>query len=79
MIKATIDEKKKKIKVLLKGEGLDIINEGITLFSAITADVLNRVYQGDLNQMFQELDHVIEVMKSNCEQRMAYKVEKGGK
>lgn len=79
MIKANIDDKKEKIKVLLKGEGLDILNENITLFSAITSDILNKVYQGDLNQMFQELDHVLEIVKNNCEQRMAYKVEKGGK
>ena len=79
MIKAVYDEKKDKMKVKLNGEGLDLVNESIVLFSSIIAGVLYRVYKGDLNQMTQESEKIIDCMKSNIEQRMAYKVEKGGK
>ena len=79
MINAKIDQKKGKTKVILKGEGLDIINEAVNLFAGISANVLNRVYQSDLNQMFQALDDTLKVVKNNCEIKMAQIVEKGGK
>ncbi|MCR5187168.1 MAG: hypothetical protein K6D97_08685 [Clostridia bacterium] len=78
MIKAKIDEKKNKTKVVLKGEGLEIMNEAVNLFAGITANVLNRVYDSDLNQMFQALDDTLKVVKNNCEIKMAHIVEKGG-
>ena len=79
MIKAKYNEKKDKMRVQLNGEGLELVNESIVLFSSIIAGILYRVYDGDLNQMTQESDKVINCMKSNIEQRMAYRVEQGGK
>ena len=79
MIKAVVDDKKDKIKVVLKGEGLDIINELINLFAGISANVINRVYNSDLNQMTQMLDKVLDIEKSVTLQKMADIVEKGGK
>ena len=78
MIKAKVDEKKDIMKVRLKGEGLDIVNESVNLFAGIVANVLDRVYQSDLNQMLQALDETIEVVKKNTSLKMANIVEKGG-
>lgn len=78
MLKAKIDLKAEKTKVILKGEGIDLINEANSLYSGILASVLNKVYKGDLNQMFQALDEIISKGKGLTEKKMVDLVEKGG-
>ena len=78
MLKAKIDLKAEKTKVILKGEGIDLINEANSLYSGILASVLNKVYKGDLNQMFQALDEIVSKGKGLTEKKMVDLVEKGG-
>lgn len=78
MLKAKIDLKAEKTKVIIKGEGIDLINEANSLYSGILASVLNKVYKGDLNQMFQALDEIISKGKGLTEKKMVDLVEKGG-
>lgn len=78
MLKAKIDLKAEKTKVIIKGEGIDLINEANSLYSGILASVLNKVYKGDLNQMFQALDEIVSKGKGLTEKKMVDLVEKGG-
>ena len=78
MLKAKIDLKAEKTKVIIKGEGIDLINEANSLYSGILASVLNKVYKVDLNQMFQALDEIISKGKGLTEKKMVDLVEKGG-
>ena len=78
MLKAKIDLKAEKTKVIIKGEGIDLINEANSLYSGILASVLNKVYKGDLNQMFQALNEIISKGKGLTEKKMVDLVEKGG-